>query len=86
MAVSDQSSVTKSPPDKKLWLVYISLALAGLLILGTEYHWPHISRWTARLGLALVYSALALGIARGRRSGLIAAVIIWVAAVVCWFV
>ncbi|MDF1544905.1 MAG: hypothetical protein P1R58_07365 [bacterium] len=75
-----------APKRKMLWLVYLALGLAGLLLVGTEYGWPHISKWTARVGLALVYSAFALAISNGRKVGSIAAGIIWIAAIACWFV
>ncbi len=75
-----------SPKRKMLWLVYLALALSGLLIIGTEFNWPHIEKWTARTGLALVYSAFALSVSNGRKVGAIAAGIIWIAAIACWFV
>jgi len=78
---------TKHPSKKQpYWLIYISLLLAGLLLLADAYHFAQLYRWTARLGIALVYSAVSLFIGRGRAAGYIASVIIWLAAVATFFV
>lgn len=68
-------------PNPKYWLIYISLLLAGLILLADAAQVTQLQKWSARLGIAFVYSAISLIVANGRKSGLIAAIIIWVAAI-----
>jgi hypothetical protein len=77
MTTTEQAQPTRR--GQPVWLVYLSLLLAGLLLLADAYGLTLLSRWTARLGVALVFSALSLIIGRGRTAGYIAAVIIWLA-------
>lgn len=76
------------PPSKKqpYWLVYLSLLLAGLLLLAEAYNLAHLHRWTVKLGIALVYSALSLFIGNGRAAGFIAAAVIWLAVLATFLV
>ena len=82
-------TVDDTKPDikkQRWWLVYLSLLLAGLLLLADAYSLTQLHRWTARLGIALVYSAVCLFAGRGRLVGYIAAAIIWLAVVTTLFV
>lgn len=78
---------TKTDKVKKpmYWLIYVSLLLSGLLLLADAYQISHLYRWTARLGIALVFSAFSLFIANGRKEGITAVVIIWVAVICTYF-
>lgn len=80
---SQPKSVSKKQP---YWLVYFSLLVAGLILLADAYHFAHLHRWTARLGIALVYSAVSLFIGRRRTAGFIAAAIVWLAVIATFFV
>lgn len=85
------SEETKNNYDKKnarpmTWLIYLGLLLGGLLMLGDVYHISHLDRWTARIGIALVYTALALMVGNGRNSGYVGTAIIWLSLVVTIFV
>lgn len=71
----------KVKPNPKYWLVYIALLLAGMILLADAANITYLQKWSARLGIAFVYSAVALLIGNGRKSGIIAAAIIWVAAI-----
>ena len=72
------------PPSKKqpYWLVYFSLLLAGLVLLADAFDYSYLQRWTLKLGIALVYSALSLFIGNGRAAGFIATAVIWLAVLV----
>ena len=76
------------PPSKKqpYWLVYFSLLLAGLLLLADAFDFAHLQRWTVKLGIALIYSALNLFIGNGRAAGFIAAVVVWLAVLATFLV
>jgi hypothetical protein len=69
-------------PKKKepLWLVYISAILTGILLIADSTHAGFLlplTRLPAKLGIALIFSALALLIGGDKRSGIAAAIIIW---------
>ena len=74
---SDEKTVNAQPKGQRYWIMYVSLLLSGLILLGDAYDISHLARWTARVGLALVYSAVALIAGQGRASGIIATIIIW---------
>jgi hypothetical protein len=82
MTIDQQKTIAKKQP---YWLIYLSLLLAGVLLLSDAYHFAHLSKWTAKLGIALVYSAVSLFIGRGRAVGYVAAVVIWLAVLATLF-
>ena len=71
---------------KTLWVVYISAAVAGLILLGDAIAYAPLQKLTARLGIALLFLAVALIAANGRVAGYIAAAILWLAVVVTFLV
>ncbi|MFQ5498067.1 MAG: hypothetical protein ACE5FH_00200 [Candidatus Zixiibacteriota bacterium] len=68
--------------SRRLWLIYVAMLLAGVMVLAHSFGWTGLDRWTARLGIALVYSALALSAGRGKWVGSVATGIIWLPTVV----
>ncbi|MFQ6007788.1 MAG: hypothetical protein ACE5K8_02445 [Candidatus Zixiibacteriota bacterium] len=64
------------------WLIYFSFVLAGVLLLSDAYRFAHLAKWTAKLGIALLYSAVSLFIGKGRAAGYVAAMVIWLAVLV----
>lgn len=87
---TETSQTVPSKPKKKksppYWLIYIALLLSGLLLLADAYNVTHLSRWTARLGIALVFSALALLWPRSKTVGPVAVAIVWIAVAVSYFI
>ena len=72
--------------DKKfIWLIYTALVLAGLILIGDALQIQILAKLTARLGIALIFSALALLLAKDKPSGIIATSIIWVAVIITFF-
>lgn len=77
----------KTPLKKQpYWLVYFSLLLAGLLLLADAFDFAYLQRWTVKLGIVLIYSALSLFIGNGRAAGFIAAAVVWLAVLVTFFI
>lgn len=68
------------------WLIYLSLLVSGVLLLADAYNVAHLQRWTGRLGVALVFSAFALFIGNGRKAGLLAVAIVWLAVAAAYLV
>jgi hypothetical protein len=79
--VADDKGKDK-PKGEPWWVVYIALLVAGVILLGEAYEVAQLQKWTARLGISLVYSAMALLVANGKFPGILAAVIVWVAALI----
>ena len=67
-----------------LWLIWVALLIAGLLLLAEAFHIYQLTRTTTRLGVALVWSAVALMIGNGRWAGNMATVIVWLAVVLAY--
>jgi len=74
--MSDEKSAAPSK-NNTIWLVYLSLLISGILLLSDAYHLTQLQRWTARIGIALVFSAVALYVGNGRKTGFIAVIIMW---------
>jgi len=89
MATEEEKPASQAkPPSKKqpYWLVYFSLLLAGLLLLADAFGFAYLQRWTVKLGIVLIYSALSLFIGNGRAAGFIAAAVVWLAVLATFFV
>jgi hypothetical protein len=88
MTDQDLSKTVPAKRKKKqpFWLIYVALLLAGILLLADAYNLTQLSRWTARLGISLVFSAIALIVGNGRTVGYMAVAIIWIAVAVSYFV
>lgn len=84
MTSTSANKAAKAPPNQKnqYWIMYVSLLVAGVLLLADAYTWPHLEKWTARLGIALIYTAVALLVGKGNTSSVIGSIILWVAVIV----
>lgn len=82
MAATDQNKVEPKKRTQPFWLIYLALLLSGILLLGEAASYAPLMKVTARLGTALLFSALALFVGNGRPAGFIATGIIWVAVLV----
>ena len=84
MTASEQSrngSEKQAKPAASLWLIYAGFVVAGLLLVGDAYSMAGLDRWTAKLGIGLLWSAVTLGAGRGRWKGYVSAGIAIVAAI-----
>ncbi len=61
------------------WLIYVGLLIGGVLLLADAQHYAPLQKISAKLGIGMIYSALALFVGNGRPAGIIATVIIWIA-------
>jgi hypothetical protein len=83
MAANDRTSTEPVRKKKQpVWLLYVAAVLAGALLLADGLNVSALARVPAKLGIALVFSAIALLIDKGKNIGIIATVLIWVAVVV----
>ncbi len=83
----DRQSKTGSPKKREpLWLIYTALLLAGILLLADAYQISHLSRWTAKFGMALIFSAVALIAGNGRKAGFVSVAIVWIALIASYIV
>ena len=74
---------TNRPAPKKQhhWLIYLAAILAGFLLLADAVDFAPATKITARLGIALLYTAFALIVGKGRPSAYIGTALLWVAVV-----
>lgn len=88
--MTDNKQTTATSKDKEkqqpFWLIYISIFLAGLMLLADAFHATALQKISARLGVTLVISAFNLIIGRGKPAGYIATAIIVVALIITFFV
>lgn len=71
---------------KMYWLIYLSLFLSGVLLIGNAFGLIHLMKWTLKLGIGLLYSAFALVIGNGRKSGYIGVAILWISITLTIFI
>ena len=74
---------TKKQP---YWLIYVSIFLAGLILLADAFHVTALQKVSARLGVTLVISALNLIVGRNTAAGYIATTVIVLALIITFFV
>lgn len=77
------NKVTKE--GRRLWLIYLAFIISGAILLGDALDVRFIAKLTARLGVGLVFSAMALIIGKDRPSGIIATAIVWGAIIISFF-
>jgi hypothetical protein len=63
------------------WLVLLAALIAGAVLLADGLSYAPAQKLTAKLGIALLFSAIALFIGNGRAAGYVATVILWAAVV-----
>ncbi len=68
-----------------LWLVYISLFIAGGMLLADALGVRALNRLTVRLGAALLFSAIALMAGKDKPAGIVAIAIVWIAVLITLF-
>ena len=81
--VADRSST--SGKKQPVWLVTAAVVLAGVLLLADAFGLYALYKMTAQLGIALIFSALALLVGKGRWPGYVATAIIWLAVIAMFF-
>ena len=75
-----------SIPKKSLnWLIYLSLIIAGLLLLADAFNATYFSRWTARIGIGLLFTAFAFIVGTGRKATQVAIGILYGAIIITYF-
>ena len=72
-------------PDRLLWLIYLALLAAGVLLIGDALNAAIISKLTTRLGVGLLFSVFALVVGKNRPGGIIAVGILWIAIIITFF-
>ena len=73
-----------SASQQQWWILYLTLLVAGLVLLCDEFRVQHLHRWTAQLGVALVYSAFVLYAGKGRPLAFTSAALICLVVVATW--
>jgi len=81
-ATADKAAKTSGP----IWLVYVAAVIAGVVLLSDAMGWGPLVKLSARLGVALLFSAVALMIGRSRPAGIIAVAIVWIGTIITFFV
>ena len=80
------SNGTPTPKKQPYWLIYLALLLSGLLLLGDAYNLFGLNRWTARLGIGLLYSVFALIVGKDRPAGIFGIAIVIISIIITIFV
>lgn len=88
MNKTTKTVAAKKPSKEKkdpYWLIYLSAIISGWLLLAYSFGVTAFQKLPARLGVALVFSALALLIGRGKPAGYVAAAVIWLTVIMTLF-
>jgi len=80
--MSDTEKIEKpSSKSQHYWLIYVAAILAGFLLLADAANFAPATKITARLGIALLYTAFAFLFGKARPSVYIGTILLWVAVV-----
>ena len=83
METKDQPDTTPTPqPGQSQIPLYLGLLGSAFMLLGQTFGVLYMWRGPARIGFALLFTALILGTAKGRNLGYFAVAILWAALVV----
>jgi len=82
MAASETPTAMPVKKKQPVWLLYTAAVVAGGLLLADALNVTFLSRVPAKLGIGLVFSAVALLLDKSKIIGIIATVIVWAAVVV----
>lgn len=76
-----------SPSKQKqyYWLIYIAALLAGVLLIADAVNYHPATKATARLGIALLYTAFAFIVGGKRASATIGTILVWAAVLIAMF-
>ncbi len=85
MKTESNNPQTATIKKSSFWMIYTSLLIAAIILLGDGLAITHLNKWTAKVGLALLLTVFYLLICKNQTKAVIASVIIW-AAVIATFV
>jgi hypothetical protein len=71
--------------NRVIWLIYVALIISGVILIGDALKMEAISKLTIRLGVGLIFSALALITGKDRPAGIISIAILWIAILISFF-
>ena len=76
------NSQTEEPKKKSFfWMFYMSLLISAILLLGDGLAITHLEKWTAKVGVALLFSVFFLLVCKNQTKAIIASAIIWIAVI-----
>ncbi len=76
------NSQTEEPIKKSsFWMIYTSLLISAILLLGDGLSISHLEKWTAKVGVALLFTVLFLLSCKSQTKAIIASAIIWIAVI-----
>ncbi len=84
--MSDEQKSTDKKRRSARWLIYLAALVAGAILLADAFAYAPIQKLTARLGIGLLFSAIALFLGNGRAFGFIAVAILWIAVILTFIV
>ncbi len=79
-------AASSGKPKQPYWLIYVGLLIGGILLLADANHYLPLQKISAKLGIGMIYSALALFVGNGKPPGIIATCIVWVAVLATFIV
>jgi len=74
------------PKKQPIWLIYLSLAISAVILLGDAYALLGLNKWGAKMGVGLLFIVFALIIGNGRPAGIFAAAIMILCLAVTMFI
>ena len=79
------SSAAPAKQEPYYWLIYLAALLAGLLLIADAVSFRPMVKITARLGIALLYTAFAFIAGGSRASAIIGTILVWLAVLLTFF-
>lgn len=80
------NTVRDNKPKPPLWLLYTAIVLSGLLFLGEAAGITVLQKVPAKLAIALLFTAFALLVGKGRPTGYIAVGLVWLTVITLFII
>jgi len=76
------NSKTKEPVKKSsLWMIYTGIFVSAIILLGDGMALTHLNKWTAKVGIALLFTVFFMLVCKNQTKAIIASLIIWIAVI-----
>jgi len=76
------NSKTKEPVKRSTyWMIYTSIFVSAVILLGDGMALTHLNKWTAKVGIALLFTVFFMLVCKNQTKAIIASLIIWIAVI-----
>ncbi|MCX6827165.1 MAG: hypothetical protein NTV06_07875 [candidate division Zixibacteria bacterium] len=73
------SNDNRAEKNSLIWLIASAMVIAGVLLIADAFHFRFLARLPIRMGIGLLFSAIALIAGKERPAAIISIAVVWIA-------